>query len=151
MPRTRRSADVLREHSALRARVATLDAHLAGPLTSTRRAPWMRRLASDLDKLAGRLRLHFRREEKAGLFDDIEAALPECAHACARLRSEHSTLLERLAAVQAELTAPRPTVRSLQTLRRSVRALLADLAHHEETENALLLDAVEGEEIGALD
>lgn len=151
MPLARRSTDVLREHSALREGIAALDGHLAGRVTAARRGPWTRRLASDLDALADRLRLHFRREEKAGLFDDIEAALPESAHACARLRSEHHTLLERLAAVQAELAAPRPTLRSLQTLRRSVRALLADLAHHEEAENALLLSAVEGEEIGALD
>lgn len=142
---------ILDEHRALRANVEALRALLAKRPAATRQAAWSRRVAADFSTLAQSLRLHFAREEAVGLFEDIEEALPESIHACARLRSEHHSLVERLGSLQEVLGAPRSARQSLEAERQLALALLADLARHEEKENELLVRAMEGEEIGALD
>lgn len=143
-------AVILGEHRAIRATAEALEAHIRGPVPSPR-AHWLKRLAEEFDALAGLLRPHFAREEAGGMFDAMEARDPGSARECARLRDQHGTLLDRLVALERRLHAPRPDAKSVEVLRRGIRGLLADLAGHEEAENALLVRVMEGEEVGAPD
>jgi hypothetical protein len=145
------SAAVLDEHRSIRAAIEALRVHLRVPSPSAR-AAWLARLDDDLGGLAALLRPHFEREEgEAGLFVAIEAAQPEFVNECARLRAQHGSLLEGLAAVERKIRARRHDARSVEGLRSAIRALLSDLSHHEASENALLLSAIEGQEVGTLD
>lgn len=142
---------VLDEHRSIRAAAEAMRAHLRAPAPAGR-AAWLERLGTDLEELAGLLRPHFVREEaEAGMFAQIETARPESVHECARLRAQHAVLLDGLAAVERKVHARRHDARSIESLRTAIRGLLSDLSHHEASENALLLHAMEGEEIGALD
>lgn len=155
MPTARRGAfehaAVLDEHRSIRAAVEALRTHTRVP-APTGRAQWLARLARDVEALAALLRPHFvREEEEAGLFEVIETARPESASECARLRAEHGALLDRLATIERKLGVPRHTARSAEALSAAIRWLVLDLSRHEAAENALLVNAMEGEEVGALD
>lgn len=145
------TADVLDEHRSIHAAAEALRSHVRVPGPAAR-VTWLKRLGQDLDALAGLLRPHFAREEaEAGMFEVIETAQPESHHECSRLRAQHAALLEALAAVERKVHARRHDSRSVESLRSAIRALLSDLSYHEAAENALLLHAMEGEEVGALD
>jgi hypothetical protein len=143
-------AGFLDEHRAIQAAVQALQAHVLLPAPFPR-PDWLRRLAEDLDALAGLLRPHFAREVADGMFDAIVEAEPGSAAECARLRGQHDALLDRLAALEQRLPAPRPDAKSVEEMRHEVGAMLADLARHEAAENALLVHAMEGQEVGAVD
>ena len=139
----------LDEHRAIRAAVQGLQTHLRVP-DPARRDHWRRQLAEDLEALAGLLRPHFAREEVDGMFDAIVEAEPGSSLECARLRAQHGTLLDTVAAIRQRLQAP-GREESLEELRPAVRALIADLARHEAAEDALLIRTMEGDEIRAAD
>lgn len=141
---------LLNEHRAIQAAARSLRSHLRirDPLRGDH---WVRRLGEELDVLAGLLRPHFEREEAGGMFDAIVKAEPRFAGECARLRRQHAAMLDRLAALERRLVPSRSVTRDVDALRCQTRELLDDLAHHEESENALLVGAMEGEEVGAAD
>jgi iron-sulfur cluster repair protein YtfE (RIC family) len=139
------SEAILEEHRGLRDCMDEAARLAAGGARS-----WPQRLAPRLAVLAERLRAHFAAEEKAGLFEDIEEALPGAAAECERLRAEHRTLLERLEGLAARARA-RHSAEEAETFRADLRAVLGDAARHEETENDLLIRAVEGDEVGVAD
>lgn len=141
---------ILDEHRAIHAAVDALRAHIRRPAPAGR-ARWLKRLVEDLEALGGLLRPHFAREDATGMFERIEAALPESSHECARLRGQHGGLLDRLATLERKLQATRHDAKSVETVHGGIQTLLADLSAHEAAENALLLRAMEGEEVGALD
>jgi hypothetical protein len=97
-------------------------------------------VAARLDTLRGPLRAHFDEEERARLFETIEEAAPEHAAACARLRDEHRTLLERLD----RLRLATPVGRRGGGWVAEVRRLLADVLNHEDREADLLQRALDG-------
>ena len=97
-------------------------------------------VAARLDTLRGPLLAHFDEEERAGLFEQIEASAPEHATACDRLRHEHRSLLRRLDV----LCAASPVERRVTTWSREVRAFVDELAGHETRESELLSRALDG-------
>jgi hypothetical protein len=97
-------------------------------------------VAARLDTLRGPLRAHFDEEERARLFETIEEAAPEHAAACARLRDEHRTLLQRLDA----LRVATPVSRRGGGWVADVRRFLADVLNHEDREAELLQRALDG-------
>jgi hypothetical protein len=140
----------LGEHRAILAAVLSLKAHIRGP-DPARHDQWIRRLAADLEVLAGLLRPHFAREEEQGMFDAIVQAEPAAIKECARLRGQHGAILEHLSAIARKLEASRHDPGSVEMLRRETRAMLADLARHEAAEDGLLVRVMEGEEVAAAD
>jgi hypothetical protein len=103
-------------------------------------------VAAGLDTLRGPLGAHFEEEERAHLYEEIEELAPEQAPVCARLRSEHRALIQRLDL----LRTASPEARRGPTWAREVRSFLDDLAGHEERETDLLTRTLDGS-IGALD
>ena len=97
-------------------------------------------VAARLDTLRGPLRAHFDEEERARLFETIEEHAPEHAAACARLRDEHRTLLQRLDA----LRVATPVERRGGGWVSEVRRFLADVLSHEDREAELLQRALDG-------
>jgi hypothetical protein len=97
-------------------------------------------VAARLDSLRGPLGAHFEEEERGRLFEEIEERAPEQALLCARLRAEHGGLLLRLDS----LRTASPESRRTPAWSHDVRALLADLAGHEETETELLTRTLDG-------
>jgi hypothetical protein len=103
-------------------------------------------VAARLDSLRGPLGAHFEEEERGRLFEEIEERAPEQAPLCARLRGEHGGLLRRLDS----LRTASPEDRRGPAWGRDVRAFLAALAGHEDTETDLLARTLDGS-ISALD
>lgn len=99
------------------------------------RATWLAGLAHRLADLRARLSVHFEAEERAGLYDDIEAADPALGRAALRLRLEHDRLRQGVERLQAEAEG---ACADLAGLTGRVRALLKDLEHHEARENEAL-------------
>ena len=97
-------------------------------------------VAARLDTLRGPLRAHFDEEERARLFETIEEHAPEHAAACARLRDEHRTLLQRLDS----LRVATPVERRGGGWVSEVRRFLADVLSHEDREAELLQRALDG-------
>jgi hypothetical protein len=120
------------DHRALHAVIAEIQSAL--DVGRARRATGPDVVAAGLDQLRGRLGAHFDEEERAGLFQQIVDLAPDQAHACARLRGEHVSLLARLD----ELRATRPEARRSAAWGAGVRALLDQLNGHEALENELL-------------
>ncbi len=138
-------AAVLAEHRRLHGAIEAVEAALSAiPLTGT--AGWARRAAGRLRDLEPLLVAHFAGEEDDGLFAQIEEAFPAASAACRHLVQEHRALLHRARLLAAQGTeATPPGRRALRAWRGEVRALLADLAAHEERENELLLSSLENE------
>jgi hypothetical protein len=137
---------VTTEHVQLRA----LRDEIAALLAARPDRRWRKTLAARLEELSGRLAGHFALEEKAGLFEDLEEALPEAGRECARLRADHPWLLAHLEDLRDRLRAPEPKGGS-EAIKASLRTFLEELARHEERENALLTRAAEDDELGAVD
>jgi hypothetical protein len=97
-------------------------------------------VAAGLDTLRGPLGAHFDDEERAHLYEEIEELAPEQANVCARLKGEHEALIRRLDS----LRGASPEERRGPTWAREVRALLADVAGHEERETDLLTRTLDG-------
>jgi uncharacterized membrane protein YccC len=114
----------------------------ARPPSEVSRA-WLAGLASQLQDLLPPLRAHFAYEEDAGLFERIEETWPETARACAHIRGEHGELLSRFERLRVDATAGPADEDTLRRLVAEGRALLRSLAHHEESENELLLRSID--------
>jgi Hemerythrin HHE cation binding domain len=134
---------VAEEHRRLRALLAQVERAFGRSAPRAASGPDV--VAAALDTLRGPLGAHFDEEERAHLFEEIEELAPEQAHVCARLKGEHEELIRRLDS----LRASSPEARRSPTWARDVRALLADVAGHEERETDLLTRALDG--VGAAD
>jgi Hemerythrin HHE cation binding domain len=130
VPRAARNA--AEEHRRLRALLAQVEG--AFGRTAPRALTGPDAVAAGLDTLRGPLGAHFDEEERKHLYEEIEELAPEQAPVCARLRAEHAGLIRRLDA----LRGASPEARRGPTWAREVKALLADLAVHEERETDLL-------------
>lgn len=97
-------------------------------------------VAARLDTLRGPLHAHFDEEERARLFETIEENAVEHAAACARLRQQHRTLVERLD----QLRTASPLARRGGAWVAEVRKLMHDLLEHEEREAELLQRSLDG-------
>lgn len=97
-------------------------------------------VAARLDHLRGQLKALFDEEERALLFETIEAHAPEHGTACTRLRSEHGLLVSRLDSLR--IASPEGRRGGGWVIQ--VRAFLDDLAAHEEREADLLQRALDG-------
>jgi Hemerythrin HHE cation binding domain len=129
VPRTAHTAAL--EHRRLRALLAQVEG--AFGKTAPRALTGPDAVAAGLDTLRGPLGAHFEEEERAHLYEEIEDLAPEQAPVCARLRGEHEGLIRRLDT----LRGASPEARRGPTWAREVRALLDDVAVHEERENDL--------------
>jgi len=136
VPRTAHTA--AEEHRRLRALLAQVEGAFGRTLPRALTGPDA--VAAGLDTLRGPLGAHFDEEERAHLYEEIEELAPEQAPVCARLKSEHKGLIHRLDA----LRLASPEARRVPTWAHEVRALLADVATHEERENDLLSRALDG-------
>ena len=130
--------NAVREQVALRALLDEVEAAFTRSPPRTGCGPDV--VAARLDTLRGPLRAHFDEEERARLFETIEEHAPEHAGACARLRDEHRTLLERLD----RLRVATPVERRGGGWVADVRRFLADVLHHEDREAELLQRALDG-------
>lgn len=130
--------NAVREQVALRALLDEVDAAFVRSPPRTGSGPDV--VAARLDTLRGPLRAHFDEEERARLFETIEEHAPEHASACARLRDEHRTLLQRLDGLR-EAT---PVGRRGGSWMTNVRRFLADVLNHENREAELLQRALDG-------
>jgi len=126
------------EHRRLRALLAQVEGAFGRTAPRALTGPDV--VAAGLDTLRGPLGAHFEEEERARLYEEIEELAPEQAHVCARLRGEHEGLIRRLDT----LRTASPEARRGPTWAREVRALLADVAGHEERETDLLTRALDG-------
>ncbi len=128
----------VREQIALRALLDEVEAAFVRSPPRTGTGPDV--VAARLDTLRGPLRAHFDEEERKRLFETIEEHAPEHATACARLRDEHRTLLERLD----RLRLATPVGRRGGGWVADVRRFLADVLNHEDREAELLQRALDG-------
>jgi Hemerythrin HHE cation binding domain len=126
------------EHRRLRALLALVEGAFGRTLPRALTGPDA--VAAGLDTLRGPLGAHFEEEERAHLYEEIEELAPEQAPVCARLKSEHQGLIRRLDT----LRGASPEARRGPTWAHEVRALLADVATHEERESDLLTRALDG-------
>ena len=127
---------VLEQHAALRRLMGEIQLLLgapAGPETS-------RRLLASLEELLPRLEAHFAHEEDSGLFASIVEKKPEAAHTCAHLAGEHGAFLTRVERLREAAGGSA----SLDELRMPLAALVADLRAHEDVENELVNEALDG-------
>jgi len=130
--------NAVREQVALRVLLAEVEAAFVRSPPRTGSGPDV--VAARLDTLRGPLRAHFDEEERQHLFETIEAHAPEHASACARLRDEHRTLLQRLDGLRQST----PVGRRGGSWMTNVRRFLADVLNHEDREAELLQRALDG-------
>jgi hypothetical protein len=97
-------------------------------------------IAARLDHLRGQLQALFDEEERALLFETIEAHAPEHGTDCTRLREEHRVLVTR----HDGLRIASPEGRRGGGWFMQVRQFLDDLVKHEDREAELLQRALDG-------
>jgi hypothetical protein len=130
----------VRTQRAQRGRVEQVQA--AFPRSPLRRGCGPDEVAARLDTLRGPLQAHFDEEERAHLFETIEAQAPEHSADCERLRGEHHSLMLRVDV----LRQASPERRRHGGWVSDVRTWLDDLSRHESREAELLLRALDGGE-----
>jgi hypothetical protein len=133
---------VVEEHRELQRMIQELRGHLERPqpqLTGGTSHVWASVLAQQLVRLHDKLFLHFRKEEQAGILDELAKEFPRASRAVERLRDEHGEVLvevrEILGAAMscaAEKPPPGPSV-SGRTM-----SLLDRLDRHERKETDLI-------------
>lgn len=132
------ASNAVKQQRALRALLDQVEAAFVRSPPRTGSGPDV--VAMRLDCLRGPLQAHFDEEERAHLFETIEAHAPEHASSCTRLRDEHRTLLERLD----RLRVASPVGRRGGGWATDVRRFLDDILAHEDREAELLQRALDG-------
>jgi hypothetical protein len=136
---------LLAQHTRLRSVLGALAAALAAAPEPGGAADWLRGLSASFTELGARLDAHFEHEEQSGLFSSIVEARPEALHTCERLKAEHGSFLERLGRLAGEAARGVPGgTMALGELVVSAQSLIDDLQRHEQTENALVTEALDG-------
>jgi hypothetical protein len=87
-----------------------------------------------LDEFETQLEAHFAAEEDEGYFGTLQTAFPTSSEAVEKLRAEHVVFIGTVRALRGMAAAPGRTPELTVTL----RALLDDLARHENTESLLI-------------
>jgi iron-sulfur cluster repair protein YtfE (RIC family) len=137
--------NLLTQHARLRAVLGALASALASAPEPGAAADWLRAVAASFTELGTRLAAHFEHEEKSGLFASIVEARPEASHACERLRAEHASFLERIGRLSADAAHAVPGgATALGALVVRAQAVIDDLQLHEQTENALVAESLDG-------
>lgn len=103
----------------------------------------MRRLAAQLEGLRERLAEHHQSEEEDGLFQAIQAILPDCGVEIRRLVNQHQKLMEILE--MARIHAQHGDTMEADGLRVDLQAFIEDFRQHEMEEDRLLRQAIERE------
>jgi iron-sulfur cluster repair protein YtfE (RIC family) len=136
---------LLDQHSRLRSVLGALAAALVSAPEAGAAADWLRGLAAGFTELGVRLEAHFEHEERSGLFASIVEARPEALHTCVRLRAEHASFLERIGHLTGEAARGVPSgAMALGQMVVQAQSLIDDLQKHEETENALVSETLDG-------
>ncbi len=91
-----------------------------------------------LDRLVSELRSHFEFEEKAGLFEDITSKRPSADRKVTKLLRQHGELLDQFS----RLLADGRSGTSIAAVTSRLRAAMAELREHEETETELVQDVL---------
>jgi len=141
--RIAQAQEILDEHKRLHGYLEKIEAALSAPPRPEAVGAWLASLASSLQELLPLLRAHFAREDEGGLFEEIEAAWPNAARVCERLRGEHEGLLARFGRLRAETEVAPADEEALQALVARARSLSRDLTRHEEAENELLFRSLD--------
>ncbi|MBP7146908.1 MAG: hemerythrin domain-containing protein [Acidobacteria bacterium] len=132
---------ILAEHEELRRDLDQVRELVAALPAAGAHEGWFAALSRHLAILGPKLDQHFRSEERAGFFDEIEAAWPNAAPRCEQLRGEHAELVGRVANVAA---AARSAAADPHLVAQQVRALVEALRGHESRETELFQQAIEG-------
>ncbi len=136
--------EVLEQHKHLRASLEAIEAAMKNSPVAASRPAWIAELHDRFAALRPLLDSHFADEEKTGLFERIEQSWPAAAAACRKLRDEHRTLVERLDALLAKAKDVSAGKAEFHPLVVDACALMRDLAFHEERENELIFQSLEG-------
>ena len=113
----------------------------------------LRSVVDLLARLRDQLAMHFTLEEAFGYFDDPMEAAPRLLERAEVLRSEHAPLfldICQLVERAEELMDGRATAQRLKRLAADFRSFYARFQKHEESENALILEAFD-DDIGVGD
>jgi hemerythrin-like domain-containing protein len=141
---TQAARRVVGEHDHLRRLLAQVEAAFGRPEPHAGSGPDV--VAARLDTLRGPLRAHFDESERAGVFDRIQERAPQHAKTCARLRTEHQSLIYLLDS----LRTASPLERRGPIWPREVRRFVDELVRHEVLETDLLNGALD-ESLSAAD
>jgi hypothetical protein len=145
VPATRAEETLLVQHARLRSVLGALAAALAAAPEPGSAADWLRGLTASFTELGARLEAHFLHEERSGLFGSIVEARPEALRTCERLRAEHASFLERIGHLSGEAARAVPSgTMALGELVVRAQSLIDDLQRHEQTENALVSETLDG-------
>ncbi len=136
------SARTADEHDALVAAMQQLDGALVAAAPG-REAAWASRVAADLRDVRSALEQHRASAEgAAGLFGQLQAALPGATYRLGKLRQAHSALLDEADGLltSIERLAERSSG-SYAAIRQRVSALLTGLRAHQAQEVDLIYEA----------
>lgn len=112
---------------------------------------WAADLSKKLTHLHDKLFLHFRNEERSGIFEDIKDQHPWASDKVDEMVAEHPVILEELRKlVRSTLTYSQGNVPRDPQLRTRLENLIRLLSHHEEQETDLIL-CLRNEDMGEVD
>lgn len=140
--------EALEEHRQIHFYLDQIERSLEGLKNEPSDVEPMRRLAAEIQGLQERLQEHQHHEETNGLFRAILEVLPARRVEVDRLVNEHGKMIEILE--MARLHALRGDSSEAEALREDLRGFLEMFRRHEQTEEALLAEAI-GEEQPATD
>jgi hypothetical protein len=132
------------EHGSIRKTLGQIERTVADYPGPGAEPAWLGGIRERLDELHTLLRDHFRYEERSGMFDDIRDHLPATSDECRSLLGDHDRLLRRLEEIRGDAARRSETGASAGGLGERVLEWIRDLSDHENRENELLLDAIEG-------
>lgn len=133
---------VLNEHAQLRELLKEIAGNLDKPRPEVGEVGshrWAAKLAQKLTKLHHKLYLHFRHEERSGIFEEIKSQHPWAESKVDEMKREHPAILrELLALIQAFLRYSQGEEPNDPRLRKRLEKVLLRLTYHEERETDLI-------------
>ena len=150
----REAKRVLREHLELRELLKELQGilQMERPELGMKGAhTWAAELSKRLTQLHHKLFLHFRNEERSGIFEDIKEQHPWAIDKVDEMIAQHPVILEELRQlVHSTLTYSQGDVPRDPRLRKRLEQLIRLLSHHEEQETDLI-QCLRLEDLGEVD
>ena len=133
---------VLNEHAQLRALLKEIGGYLDKPRPEVGEPGshrWAAAMSQMLTKLHHKLYLHFRTEERSGIFDEIRSQHPWAEGKVDEMKAQHPAILkELLDLIQAFLAYSQGEEPNDPRLRKRLEKALLLLTHHEESETDLI-------------